>query len=70
MIVRFEVLAKGLRLRTLLEQNGWLVEEEGAERLVASHPEVDDQPAARSRLHKMDLLTSSRLRVEFGLSKN
>ena len=69
MDVRFEVLAKGYPLRSLLEQNGWRVEEDRANCLpIASHPAVGDQTAGRSRLHKMGLLTSSRLRIEFGPS--
>jgi hypothetical protein len=70
MDVHFEVLAKGHSPQALLEENGWRVAEDGADHFTASHPDVEDQPVARNRLQKMGLLTSVRLRIEFGPSVN
>jgi hypothetical protein len=69
MNVHFEALTEQIPLRALLEEHGWWVEEDG-DYLTASHPDVADQPAARNRLHQMGLLTSSRVRIEFGRSLN
>ncbi len=70
MDVHFEVLAKTISLRAMLEESGWRVEQDGADSYTASHPDVEDQPAARNRLQKMGLLTSNQVRIEFRPSVN
>jgi hypothetical protein len=65
MVVHIRVLTRSPEVRELLCQNGWDVDEEGADALVATHPRVGDQPAARARLWRLGLLTSPRLRIAF-----
>jgi hypothetical protein len=66
MLVRLEFLHGTEGLRDLLQANGWVLGGPGAGPLLASHPEAIDQPSARSRLHGLGLLTSGRLRIQFG----
>jgi hypothetical protein len=67
MMVRFDMVRRtDRRLRELLRANGWVLHEPHAGTLYASHPRADDQPAARSLLNDLGLLTSARLRILFG----
>jgi hypothetical protein len=66
MMIRVECLSWTAGLRDLLRAGGWRLEGPAGDAFYASHPEVGDQPAARSRLHCLGLLTSPRLRIEFG----
>jgi hypothetical protein len=66
MMVRFESLGGADGLRDVLRADGWSLEGPAAGTFYASHPRADDQPAARSLLHRLGLLTSSGLRIEFG----
>jgi hypothetical protein len=68
MVVHIRVLARSPEVREMLCESGWDVDEEGTDGLVATHPQVEDQPAARARLWRLGLLTSPRLRIEFGLA--
>jgi hypothetical protein len=52
-------------LRRILLSDGWTLEGSTDGVIVAEHPHVGDEPAARSRLHRIALLTSGRLRIEF-----
>jgi hypothetical protein len=70
MDVHVEVVGRAGDLRALLEENGWGLKEGVPNHFTATHPDVSDQPMARSRLHKIGLLTSGRLRIEFGPSAN
>jgi hypothetical protein len=53
-------------LRPLLRRHGWMLDEGVPGDFHASHAEARDQPAARARLEQLGLLTSSRVRIEFG----
>jgi hypothetical protein len=53
-------------LRGVLRRDGWKVRTGPHEAVVAVHPDVPDDAAARARLHRLGLLTSSSLRIEFG----
>jgi hypothetical protein len=66
MRVRFELGRDADGLRELLRSGGWKLEETTSGTFYASHPGAGDQPSARSRLHQLGLLTSPRLRIEFG----
>jgi hypothetical protein len=50
-------------LDDLLARDGWRVERPRSNRLLAWHLEAQDEPSVRSRLHKLELLTSSSLRI-------
>jgi hypothetical protein len=65
MMIRFEFVRGADGLRELLRANGWKLEDPVAGTLYATHPEVGDQPAARSRLHELGVLTSAQFRIEF-----
>jgi hypothetical protein len=66
MMVRFDMLRRTDGLRELLRANGWALREPRAGTLYASHPQATDQRVARSLLHDLGLLTSGRLRIQFG----
>jgi hypothetical protein len=66
MRIRIECLSGTAGLRALLRAGGWRLEGPAGDAFYASHPGAGDQPAARSRLHRLGLLTSPRLRIEFG----
>ncbi|HEV3258428.1 MAG TPA: hypothetical protein VG013_16225 [Gemmataceae bacterium] len=52
-------------LQETLRGDGWKLEPEHHDFVLARHPQVQDEGAARSRLHHLGLLTSSCLRIEF-----
>ena len=52
-------------LREVLQKDGWRLETGKDESLFAHHPQVFDEPAARSRLYHLGVLTSSSLCIEF-----
>jgi hypothetical protein len=66
MLVHIRELTRSPQVARVLREHGWDVAQESADELVATHPEVKDQPAARARLWRLGLLTSPRLRIEFG----
>jgi hypothetical protein len=66
MDVFIELLRSGSDVRALLREQGWRLDERGADRLLAKHAEVDDQEVARDRLLEAGLLTSATVRIEFG----
>jgi hypothetical protein len=52
--------------RAILSKDGWvLLAGEKKDELDATHPQVGDEDAARTRLHRLGLLTSRSLRIEF-----
>jgi hypothetical protein len=61
-----ELLRDGSEVRALLREQGWRLDEQGADRLLAIHAEVNDQEVARDRLQQAGLLTSAKVRIEFG----
>jgi len=49
-----------------LRQDGWVVSAvERTDELEATHPQVGNEDTARSRLHRLGLLTSGSIRIEF-----
>jgi hypothetical protein len=58
-------LRQAVGFRALLQNDGWLLEQEKDASLLAWHPEAPDEVTARSRLHQLGLLTSGSLRIEF-----
>jgi hypothetical protein len=65
MRISFEPLSGRLDLRQVLRADGWTLEGDLRESLVAEHPDATDATTARGRLHRLGLLTSNRLRIEF-----
>jgi hypothetical protein len=52
-------------LQDVLRRDGWKCEGRRPGTVVASHPFVPDEAAARARLHQLGLLTSGSLRIDF-----
>jgi hypothetical protein len=48
-----------------LQRDGWKLEWERADSLFARHPLVENEAAARHRLHDLGLLTARFLSIEF-----
>jgi hypothetical protein len=67
MRVHIQPVRRPEELLRLLRRGGWKLEEAGADRWTATHPQAADQSTARSLLHRLGLLTSAGLRIEFGL---
>jgi hypothetical protein len=65
MKVYIEMLRSPATLRRALEADGWRLEAAHAGAVLAGHPQLHDEAAARGRLHDLGLLTSSALRIEF-----
>ena len=65
MRVHLRFLRHPQQLRQALQNDGWQLETEKDECLLARHPQVSDEPAARGRLHRLGLLISPSLRIEF-----
>ncbi len=66
MDVYIEALRDGIKVRALLRDQGWWLLEKGDDRLTARHPQVNHQKDARGRLLEVGLLTSRKVRIEFG----
>jgi hypothetical protein len=66
MDVFIELLRSGSDVRALLREQGWRLDEQGVDRLLAKHAEVNDQEVARDRLLEAGLLTSPTVRIDFG----
>jgi hypothetical protein len=66
MDVHFETAGASADLRAYLEAHGWRLDEGDDNHFTARHPNAEDQPAARQKLNRLGLLTSGRLRIEFG----
>jgi hypothetical protein len=65
MRVYFQPLGRHAGLRRILQADGWLLKGDRGDAFLAEHPGVADQAAARRRLDRLGLLTSSRLRIAF-----
>jgi hypothetical protein len=65
MKLHLRFLRQAGKLRETFEDDGWQLASESNEWLFADHPEVPDEPAARSRLNRLGLLTSGSLHIEF-----
>jgi hypothetical protein len=65
MRVLFQPFAARVELKRILLADGWTLDAELTDTVLAEHPSVDDEAAARSRLHRLGLLTSGRLRINF-----
>ena len=65
MVVYISMLRWPNHVRETLSNAGWKLDAEDGASLCASHAEVADEPAARSRLQQLGLLTSASLRIEF-----
>jgi hypothetical protein len=52
--------------RAMLAKDGWVIlTAESQDELDATHPQVSDEDAARIRLHRLGLLTSPSVRIDF-----
>jgi hypothetical protein len=52
--------------RETLRNDGWkILTADGSKSLDATHPQLRDEKSARLRLHRLGLLTSGFLRIEF-----
>ena len=65
MHLRIQLLRDPDDLRHALRRDGWKLEAGRQDTVVASHPAVPDEVAARDRLQHLGLLTSSCLRIDF-----
>jgi hypothetical protein len=54
-----------LKIRAILQHDGWKVHLTPGRSLVAEHAEVHDGASARHRLYRVGLLTSSAVRIDF-----
>ena len=51
--------------RNSLRQDGWVIVEKGDAEIDVAHPQVKTEDAARIRLHRLGLLISGAVRIEF-----
>jgi hypothetical protein len=65
MRVLIRALGTGRDLGRVLRADGWSLEGLPDEAILAGHPRVADEAAARGRLHHLGLLTSSWVHIEF-----
>jgi hypothetical protein len=65
MKVHLRFLRHSRQILEALHKDGWQLRPEKAESLSAQHPEVPDEKAARCRLHRLGLLTSPSLFINF-----
>jgi hypothetical protein len=65
MMVFIRPLHRDDKLHKALRADGWFVEGAQGEGLMAEHPGVADERAGRHRLHRLGLLTSALVRIEF-----
>src|SRR6516164_776292 len=65
MRLRIQLLHQREAVKDCLQRDGWNLEGESRDTLSACHAAVGSEPAARRRLHKLGLLTSANLRIEF-----
>jgi hypothetical protein len=66
MKVHIQTLRDHETIRDILRKHGWRLDRAGGPNVLARHPAVKDQGAARDRLNHLGLLTSSAVRIEFG----
>ncbi len=68
MKVQIQMLKRVPRLRERMRRDGWKLEFQNDESLVACHPQVQDSDDARQRLDRLGLLTSQAMRIHFSLT--
>jgi hypothetical protein len=59
------IVTKSPEVCKSLRVDRWHVRHESTDTLLATHPEVKDERAARARLLRLGLLTSVQLRIQF-----
>ena len=64
MNITIELVGRGSNPYRVLLDDGWSLAK-GKSTITATHPDVRDATAARNRLNRLHLLTSSALRIEF-----
>jgi hypothetical protein len=69
MQMHVQFLQRPTALASLLVRDGWRLEPQGDRSFRAEHPRVENEGAARRRLHVLGLLTSCFLRIDFGASR-
>jgi hypothetical protein len=67
MKVHLRFLRQAGEFQKALQNDGWKLEPGHDQSLSARHPQVTTEPAARSRLHQLGLLTSGSVSIEFSL---
>jgi hypothetical protein len=65
MKVHLRFLRRAGELQEAFHNDGWQMERGADESLLARHPQVPDEEAARSRLYRLGVLTSRCLSIEF-----
>ena len=65
MNIWIEPLIPSTDLEEILIDDGWELLVESDHLIFANHPEVPDEPTARSRLDRLGLLTSRSHRIQF-----
>jgi hypothetical protein len=65
MKVHFRFLRGAREFQAELRNDGWKLEADRDEFFLGRHPEVSDEGAARNRLHRLGILTSRSLCIEF-----
>jgi len=65
MQVAFRMIRDFPELAEILRADGWDVEETASGTVLATHPAVGDEQAARLRLQPLGLLTTGAARLEF-----
>ncbi len=65
MRLHLELLRQAHLLRHVLQEDGWELKQQPNHSYSAHHPAIADEPAARNRLLRLGLLTSSLVRIEF-----
>jgi len=65
MKVHLRFLRQAGQLQQALQADGWELQRNQDQSLVARHFNVPDEPSARSRLHRLGLLTSASVCIEF-----
>jgi hypothetical protein len=71
MNIHMNFLRSPADFRAILSEDGWVIlAAEKNDEVDATHPQVADEDAARIRLHRLGLLTSRALRIEFRRGKS
>ena len=69
MFTRFHFLHEPADVIQALRGDGWELRSEPGGAVEGTHPEAADEPATRTRLHDLGLLTSRALRIRFDRSR-
>jgi hypothetical protein len=69
MNVQIRVLCEAPTLVERLKRSGWIVECEADGCMVVRHREVSTSAQARERLHRLGLLTSTGLLIDFAVAR-